>query len=81
MATGNCALGVFLDIEQAFDAVSLSAIKEALKEASIPDTVVNWIYFMISNRLITLNYCDHSITKKATKGSPQGGVLSSYSGT
>jgi hypothetical protein len=31
---------------------------------------------MISNRHITFNYCDHSITKKATKGSPQGGVLS-----
>ena len=76
MATGNYALGVFLDIEQAFDAVSFTAIKEALKEANIPDTVANWIYFMISNRLITLNYCDHSITKKATKGSPQGGVLS-----
>jgi hypothetical protein len=41
MATGNYALGVFLDIEQAFDAVSFSAIKEALKEANIPDTIAN----------------------------------------
>ena len=31
---------------------------------------------MISNRYITLSYCDYSVTKQATKGSPQGGVLS-----
>jgi len=76
MATGNYALGVFLDIEQAFDAVSFIAIKEALLEANIPPTISEWIYFMISNRYITLTYCGFSTTKKATKGSPQGGVLS-----
>ena len=31
---------------------------------------------MVSNRYISLNYCDHNVRKKATKGSPQGGVLS-----
>ncbi|XP_063691617.1 uncharacterized protein LOC134823951 [Bolinopsis microptera] len=50
MATGNYALGVFLDIEQAFDAVSFTAIKGALLEANIPPTISEWIYFMISIR-------------------------------
>ncbi len=36
IATGNYSLGVFLDIEQAFDAVSFKAIKEALLAANIP---------------------------------------------
>ena len=36
MATGHYALGVFLDIEQAFDAVSFTATREALLEANIP---------------------------------------------
>ena len=76
MATGHYALGVFLDIEQAFDAVSFTAIRAAMLEANIPITVTQWIFFMISNRYITLSYCDFSVTKKATKGSPQGGVLS-----
>lgn len=75
-ARGNYAMGVFLDIEQAFDAVSFKALKEALLEAGIPPTVTEWIYYMVSNRVITLTYCDTTITKKATKGCPQGGVLS-----
>ena len=73
---GNYALGVFLDIEQAFDQVSFQAIKEAMHEANIPSTVTEWIYHMISNRYIKLTYCEHSYTIRATKGSPQGGVLS-----
>ena len=73
---GNYALGVFLDIEQAFDQVSFQAIKEAMREANIPSTVTEWIYHMISNRYIKLTYCEHSVTRRATKGSPQGGVLS-----
>ena len=76
IACGNYSLGVFLDIEQAFDAVSFTAIKDALQQANISDTISQWIYFMVSNRYITLTYCDTSITKKATRGSPQGGVLS-----
>ena len=76
MASGNYSLGVFLDIEQAFDAVSFKAIKEGLLEAGIPPTVSEWIHHMVSNRLITVSHCGESITKKATKGSPQGGVLS-----
>ena len=76
MATGNYSLGVFLDIEQAFDAISFDSIRDALYKANIPATVTEWIYHMVSNRFITLNYCDASLTKRATKGSPQGGVLS-----
>ena len=76
MACGNYSLGVFLDIEQAFDAVSFTAIKDALHQANISDTVSQWIFHMVSNRYITLTFCDTSITKKATRGSPQGGVLS-----
>ena len=76
IASGQYSLGVFLDIESAFDAVSHTAIKEALTKAGIPPTIVNWISFMVSNRLITISYCDASLTRKVTTGSPQGGVLS-----
>ena len=65
MATGNYVLGVFLDIRQAFDAVSFTVIREALLEANIPSTISKSIYFMISNRHITLTYCNcHKIGHK-----------------
>ncbi|KAL5247005.1 hypothetical protein ACHWQZ_G019016 [Mnemiopsis leidyi] len=78
IATGNYSLGVFLDIEQAFDAISFAAIREALHEANIPSTITEWIHHMVSNRYITLSYCGTSVRKRATKGSPQGGVLSPF---
>ena len=64
MTTGNYVLGVFLDIRQAFDAVSFTAIIEALLEVNIPSNISKWIYFMISN--ITLTYCH----KKGHKRQP-----------
>ena len=42
MANGNYSLGVFLDIEQAFDAVSFQAMKQALLDAGIPRTITDW---------------------------------------
>ena len=56
--------------------MSHTAIKEALTKAGIPPTIVNWLSFMVSNRFITISYCDASLTRKVTKGSPQGGALS-----
>ena len=75
-ARGHYSLGVFLDIEGAFDNLNFSSIRASLIEAGIPLTVADWIYFMVSNRFITLSYCDLNIRKQATKGCPQGGVLS-----
>jgi hypothetical protein len=61
--------------EQAFDAVSFTATKEAtLLEANISVRITDWIYFTINNRYITLTCCDHSITKKVTKSSPKGAI-------
>ena len=78
----NCrnqySLGIFLDIEGAFDNISFKAMRESLISTGVPPTISDWIYHMISNRYISLNYCDHNIRKKATKGSPQGGVLSPF---
>ena len=70
------AIGIFLDIEGAFDNISFKAIKEGLIEAGIPDQIARWIFSLTSNRSITLSYCGESVIRKATKGSAQGGVLS-----
>ena len=41
VAAGNYVLGNFLDIEQEFDAISFQAIKDALLQAGIPETIAN----------------------------------------
>ena len=72
----HCALGVFLDIEGAFDNITFTAIREGLIDAGIPAGIAKWIYALTSCRTITISYCGESITRVATKGSAQGVVLS-----
>ena len=76
MINNQDSIGIFLDIEGAFDNISFRAIKEGLIEAGIPPTIARWIFAITSNRTITLSYSGESITRRATKGSAQGGVLS-----
>ena len=73
---GDYALGVFLDIEGAFDNLNFDAIIEALQELQVPPTFIRWIHHMISNRYVTISYCGETIRRRVTKGCPQGGVLS-----
>ena len=73
---GDYALGVFLDIEGAFDNINFNAIIEALQELQVPPTYVRWIHHMISNRYVTISFCGETIRRRVTKGCPQGGVLS-----
>ncbi len=78
LSAGNQALGLFLDIEGAFDNISFQAIKTNMEKSGIPPTISNWIYFMVSNRTITLTLNGISITRIITRGCPQGGVLSPF---
>ena len=73
---GDHALGIFLDIEGAFDNVSFNAIAEALSSSNLNPLISRWILHMLTNRTIILSHGGDSITRIATKGCPQGGVLS-----
>ena len=70
-------LGIFLDIEGAFDNVSFEANYKALQKTDIDSTIINWIFNMVVNRQTTVQL---NITKtiKIGKGCPQGGVLSPF---
>ena len=76
LSNGNSALGLFLDIEGAFDNISFAAIREKLVEYNITPLVANWIYFMVSHRFVTLSMSGCTITRQLSRGAPQGGVLS-----
>ena len=72
------ALGTFLDIEGAFDNVAFQAMERALHAKLRDKRTAVWITYMISNREITTNLMEESLTIRATRGCPQGGILSPF---
>ena len=76
LANGHFTLGIFLDVEGAFDSIRFRSIKEALEKTKIPETISNWIYNMINDREITITLHGVSLSRKIHKGCPQGGILS-----
>ena len=76
IANDHYTLGIFLDIESAFDKIKFNSIREAMLKIEIPKTIINWIYHMLSNRTITLELHGYSIQRKITRGCPQGAILS-----
>ena len=73
---GNFALGIFLDIEGAFDNIKFNRIYQALIDAQIPEIISIWIYNMLINRTVTLELHGTKIVRKIYRGCPQGGILS-----
>ena len=73
---GQFALGIFLDIEGAFDNVSFKTIIRALENLRLPRVIVRWINAMLRNRTVTVTVQSKSVSKTVRKGCPQGGILS-----
>ena len=69
-------LGLFLDIEGAFDKVSFKAIHRALNRFNIDQTTKNWIINWLQDRKLTIEHQQTTISIDITQGCPQGGVLS-----
>ena len=71
-------LGVFLDIEGAFDNVLFNDISEALSATKVDDSTANWIINMVIHRYITINHKSSTKRIRVSKGCPQGGILSPF---
>ena len=78
IAKKGYVLGVFLDIEGAFDNVSFKAISEAVKATKVDLATAQWIINMVTNRFITINHKDKSRRVQIRRGCPQGGILSPF---
>ena len=76
LSAKEIALCAFLDIEGAFDNASFASMINAMNKRLFDHCIVNWIRTMLANREITSELSGSSVTVKATKGCPQGGVLS-----
>ena len=69
-------LAVFLDIEGAFDKPTYNKINEALLAKGVNSTLRLWMLQMLEQRHTTVELGDERKTVKASRGLPQGGVLS-----
>jgi ribonuclease HI len=76
LANGEYALGVFLDIQGAFDNVKPSSIVQGMKDKGIDSSIIKWYNHYLRNRAVTVSYKGITTERRLTLGTPQGGVLS-----
>ena len=69
-------LGVFLDMEGAFDNVSFLSMMEAARAHGVPPFISNWMNEMLRNRILCSSLRCAEVRKLSICGCPQGGVLS-----
>ena len=74
--TGLYALVVLMDNEGAFDNLSFSAIRKALREHGCDRDIEEWYGYLLENRIVTAELNGCTATRRPTKGTPQGGILS-----
>lgn len=73
---GETAMSIFIDIEGAFDNTAFDSIRHAAERKGLGDNMIQWIRAMLESRIISTKVSCDEITVKATRGCPQGGVLS-----
>jgi ribonuclease HI len=69
-------LGVFLDIQSAFDSIQPSHIRTKLLEHGCPCDAADWYYEYLTYRIINIEGKNCSYSTNIAVGFPQGGVCS-----
>jgi hypothetical protein len=72
----DIALGAFLDIEGALDRTSFDIIDQAAEKHGVEPAICRWISAMLESRTITATLSGETLGASASRGCPQGGVLS-----
>jgi len=70
------ALGIFLDIEGAFNNTSYDSMCAALVRHGVDHTIVRWVRAILEGRQATVTLGSLSRSVAVSRGCPQGGVLS-----
>ena len=73
----DTALGVFLDIEEAFNNTSYDSMCATLAKHGVDYTTVRWIRATLEGWLATVTLGGTSRSIEVSRDCPQGGVLSS----
>lgn len=74
----NAALGMFIDIEGAFNNVKTDSIIDSLIKRGVSGSIIKWIAFMLKNRKVKASFGDSSQVGQVSNGTPQGGILSPF---
>ena len=69
-------LGVFIDIEGAFNNIKTEKALSAMRERGFPEDLVSWYESFVTNRVINSELLGSKVKQKLHLGTPQGGVLS-----
>ena len=72
----NVTVGVFLDIQGAFDNLTVDSMVCGLRDKQVPESIIQWYRNFLCTRWISVSYKGHLLEKFLTRGTPQGGVLS-----
>ncbi len=70
------SLGLFLDIEGAFDNLNTQAAIQAMIRHHLPDSIISWYSTYLRTRTSCAAFGSCTQERALTRGTPQGGVLS-----
>ena len=73
---GEQGIGIFCDLAGAFDSISYKAILQAFEKRGFDPLFIGWYSYYLHNRFVTLDLKGVQVTRRCTRGVPQGGVLS-----
>ena len=73
---GLQVMGIFLDIEDAFNNVNLSKLQSIMNRMGVPIQYANWLINCYQNREIIIETVDGNKNGISKNGVPQGDVLS-----
>ena len=73
---GHYTLGVFLDIQGAFDNITIDSLESGMRAHGFPEQMITWYINYMKTRSCQSTLFDSTIVRFLNKGTPQGGVFS-----
>ena len=73
---GEQGIGIFCDLVGAFDAVTYKSILQSFRKRGFDPLFIEWYSYYLYNRFVTIDLKGVQVTRRCTRGVPQGGVLS-----
>uniref|UniRef100_A0A2M4CUE4 Putative outcast n=1 Tax=Anopheles darlingi TaxID=43151 RepID=A0A2M4CUE4_ANODA len=73
---GNNTGVIFVDIKSAYNCVNIVKLTRILQAYMVPEGLVNWIFNLLTNRIMEIKVGKQKVTRVVSHGLPQGDVLS-----
>ena len=73
---GEVAIVLFMDMSAAFSTANTNGMMKSLESTGVNNNILQWTNDMLQNRNIIASLNGTQVQKRATRGTPQGGILS-----